>query len=163
MKSITAKDYDWILSAFASRKAIENVHPKLLRALMARTYKLVRSDIPSKSVEVNFGMLSEILEDDKTLPNLYVITMVSESSDININFPYKLTKLGKSLGFRGWHGADDLIYEIRRSTGIDIKATDNKYHVFIKAGRTSGNRKYSHAALKLLADVREGKEYGVEL
>lgn len=163
VKSITAKDYDWILSAFASRKAVENVHPKLLRALMARTYKLVRSDIPSKSVEVNFEMLAEILEDDKTLPNLYGITMVSESSDININFPYTLTELGKRLGFRGWHGADDLIYEIRRSTGIDIKSTDNKYHVFIKAGRTSGNRKYSHAALQLLLDVKNNKEYKVDL
>lgn len=163
VKSISAKDYKWVLSAFASRKAVENVHPKLLRALMARTYKLVRSDIPSKSVEVNFEMLAEILDDDKALPNLYGITMVSESSDININFPYTLTELGKQLGFKGWHGADDLICEIRRRKGIDIKATDNKYHVYIKVGKSYGNRKYSHAALKLLADVRDNKEYKVEL
>ncbi|MEE3808246.1 SIR2 family protein [Lysinibacillus fusiformis] len=163
VKSIVAKDYKWILRAFASRKAVENVHPKLLRALMARTYKLVRSDIPSKSVEVNFEMLAEILNDDKALPKLYGITMVSESSDININFPYTLSELGKRLGYKGLHGADNLIYRIKKSKGIDIKATDNKYHVFIKAGRTSGNRKYSHAALKLLADVRDQKEYQVEM
>lgn len=163
VKSIAAKDYKWVLSAFASRKAVENVHPKLLRALMARTYKMVRSDIPSKSVEVNFEMLTEILNDDKALPKLYGITMVSESSDININFPYTLTVVGERLGFKGWHGASDLINRIKRDKGIDIKATDNKYHVFIKVGKTSGNRKYSHAALKLLEEVRDNQDYQIEL
>ncbi|HDR4733309.1 TPA: SIR2 family protein [Bacillus cereus] len=163
VKHIEANSFKWILEAFAANKAVENVHPKLLRALLARTYKLVRSDIPRRSVDVNFEMISNILENDEDLPKLYGVSILDNAGDINFQFPFTLTQVGESLGYNGWHGADDLILKIKREKGINIKASDNKYHVTIQVGKKTRLNKYSKEALDLLKKVQSGMEYSVDI
>lgn len=46
VKYIIADSFEWVFKAFGVTNAIERVHPKLLRALLARTYELIRTDIP---------------------------------------------------------------------------------------------------------------------
>lgn len=50
IKRIVAKDFTWVFKAFSMNKPFESIHPKLLRAFLARTYDIVRSDIPKKNV-----------------------------------------------------------------------------------------------------------------
>jgi hypothetical protein len=57
IKSITANDFTWVYRAFGSSEAIEAINPKILRALLARTYSLVRHDIPKRTIEVNYQTL----------------------------------------------------------------------------------------------------------
>ena len=46
VKNIVADSYKWVYDAFASRPELTKVDPKILRALMSRSYELVRCDIP---------------------------------------------------------------------------------------------------------------------
>lgn len=62
IKSIVASEFSWVYEAFGANKALGNVNPKLLRALLARTYELVRSDIPKNPIQVDYTVLSNVLE-----------------------------------------------------------------------------------------------------
>lgn len=161
VKYIEANSYEWVLKAFSANKAVENVHPKLLRALLARTYKLVRSDIPRRSIEVNFELIEKVIGQEEGLPKLYGVSLLDDPSQFNLQFPYTITQLGKILGYQGWHGAANLISQIYREKGFNLKGTDNKYHVTIKLGKSEMN-KYSQEAVKLLTKVKNGEEYSVE-
>ena len=162
VKYIEAKNYDWVFEAFSANKAVDNVHPKLLRALLARTYKLVRSDIPRRSVDVDFEVIEKVISEDKELPRLYGVALLDDPSHINIQYPYTLTQVGELLGYPSWHGADKLINQIKLEKGINIKASDNKYHVTIKIGKSEMN-KYSQEAVRLLLKVKNSNEYNVEI
>lgn len=162
VKYIESNSFDWILETFSANKAVENVHPKLLRALLARTYKLVRSDIPRRSVDVNFEMIERVLNEDEALPSLYGVALLDKPSHFNVQYPFTLTQVGEQLGYPRWHGADKLINQIKLEKGINIKATDNKYHVTIKTNKSEMN-KYSHEVVRLLAKVRDGEEYHLEI
>ncbi|WP_210367942.1 SIR2 family protein [Bacillus sp. REN3] len=162
IKYIEAKNFDWVFEAFGANKAWDNVHPKLLRALLARTYKLVRSDIPRRSVEVDFEIIEKAVSDEQALPKLYGVAMLDDPSQLNLQYPFNLTQIGEQLGYPTWYGANKLIAEIIRNKGVNIKETDNKYHVLIKTGKTEMH-KYSKHALELLREVNEGKEYTIDL
>lgn len=53
IKSLSADNFTWIYKAFGSSDEIQAISPKILRALLARTYSLVRHDIPKRTIEVN--------------------------------------------------------------------------------------------------------------
>ncbi|HGP0782903.1 TPA: SIR2 family protein, partial [Salmonella enterica subsp. houtenae serovar Houten] len=67
IKSIVANDFSWVFSAFGANRALDNINPKLLRALLARTYDLVRTDIPRNPVQVDYRVLSSISESEGEL------------------------------------------------------------------------------------------------
>lgn len=162
IKYIEAKDFNWVFRALSANKAWDNVHPKLLRALLARTYKLVRSDIPRRSVEVDFDIIEKVVSDDQSLPNLYWVAMLDDPSQLNLQYPFNLTQIGQQLGYTNWHSANRLIESIHKNTGINIKETDNRYHILIKTGKTEMH-KYSKNTVELLRKVDNGEQYSVEL
>jgi hypothetical protein len=134
IKSVVASDFSWVYKAFGANKALDNVNPKLLRALLARTYELVRSDIPRNPVQVDYTVLANVSESDGELAKLYGIANSSDGVAFNSSYPHTLTAVGKSLGFKGWHDAQKLLEIVRSSTGVDIKSFDNKYHCAIMNG-----------------------------
>lgn len=161
VKCIVAKEFEWVFQAFANNKPLESIHPKTLRALLARTYDIVRCDIPRKIIEVDFETLEHAVSIDGELGKIYGITAVSDPMKVNAQFPYSLTLIAESLGYKYWHPANELLVQIKKEKGIDIKASDNKYHIAIKAGSVLQTRKYSQSLLDLLLLVKEGKEYEV--
>ena len=58
-----------------------------------------------------------------------------------------------------------MLAKIKGETGVDIKASDNCYHTAVKFGTVNENRyhKYSDKLVSLLRDVKEGKEYKIEI
>ena len=101
------------------------------------------------------------MSQDEGLPKLYGVSLLDDPSQFNLQFPYTTTQLGQMLGYQGWHGASNLIAKIYREKGIDLKATDNKYQVTIKLGKSEMN-KYSQETVKLLTKVKNGEEYSLE-
>lgn len=162
IKYIEAKDFEWVFEAFGTNKAWDNVHPKLLRALLARTYKLVRSDIPRRSVEVDFDVIEKVVNDEQELPNLYGVAMLDDPSQLNIQYPFSLTQVSEKIGYSNWHKAHRLIEKIKQQTGINIKETDNKYHILIKGGKMEMH-KYSKYAIDLLLKFDKGEDIEIEL
>ena len=161
IKSLVADDFTWVFKAFGSSDEIQAVNPKILRALLARTYALVRHDIPKRTIEVNYQTLEHAVSEDGELAKLYGITTLDNPSAVNAMYPFSLTLVGKDLGFNNWHRANQLITKIENDKGINIKESDNKYHIAIMAGQVLQTHKYSQAAIDLLSLVMNGEDYQV--
>lgn len=162
VKNIVTSGFQWIFECLATDDALPSVSPKILRALMARTYCLVRHDIPKKTVEVDYDTLQHAVSSEKELAKLYGITTLDDPSAVNAMYPYSLTQVGQQLGFPNWHQANQLLDRVKNESGINLKQTDNAYHIAILAGKTLPIHKYSQAAVDLLQKVRDGEDYKVE-
>ncbi|WP_122454547.1 SIR2 family protein [Pseudomonas viridiflava] len=163
IKSIVAHDYSWVYKAFGANQALENVNPKLLRALLARTYELVRSDIPKNPIQVDYTVLANVSESDGALAKLYGIANTSDGLAFNVNFPHTPSTLGVSLGFKGWHDANKLLEILKNTTGVDIKSFDNKYHCAVMNGSEVQAHRYSNLLRQLLEKIKNGDEYTLDL
>lgn len=161
IKSITASSFEWVFNAFSTGGSLEKVDVKALRALMSRTVNLIRTDIPSKNVEVNYETLEHAISTGKTFADLFGVTSLDNPAAANANHPYTITMLAEKLGHKHWFAVNQLIDIVRKETGFDMKASDNVYHVAIKTGKaeTSRARKFSDAALALLKKVQRGEKY----
>jgi hypothetical protein len=163
VNALYANDFSWIYEAFAANASLENVSPKVLRALLARTYDLVRHDIPRMGVQVDFATLEQAVTSDGSLPKLLGITGLGDADMFNATYPYTLTAVAKKLGFKTWHFADQLNDKIVQQKKVNIKTSDNQYHIKVKAGDKSEFNKYSEAYIDLLRKVMDGQAYEVSL
>ncbi|MDO8654361.1 MAG: SIR2 family protein [Undibacterium sp.] len=164
LKSIVANDFSWVFQAFASGEALAKVDTKLLRALMARTHDLVRCNLPKSKIEIDFTTLQHAVESDESFSKLLGLANLSESSQINITHPFTLTAVGIQLGFPNWNGANQLLEKIKEEDeAIDVKASDNKYHVEIRSGNKSSFRKYSQELIDELKKFRNGEQHSISL
>lgn len=159
IKSITASSFEWVFKAFGAGGSLEKVNMKLLRGLMARTVDLVRKDVPTKRIEVNFETLEHMMASGSSVATLLGITSLDHASKVNATFPYTLTQVAEAMGYQYWSRANQHIETVKRQTGFDIKGSDNSYHITMKTGKKSWTNKYSQALVDLLTKVAEGKAY----
>jgi hypothetical protein len=157
VKKIVTSDFYWVYEALAHRAPIQNVNVKLLRSLLSRVKQLVRSDIPSGTITVNYETIEGILEREGEIENIFGISRIDDPRQVNLNYPYLLSRLAEKMDFKHWNSVRELILKIKNETKKDICGSNNKYHVQIKTGRSSTNRKYSEAAYNLLKKVRDGE------
>lgn len=163
IKSISASSFEWVFKAFGQAGNLEKINTKLLRALMARSVELVRSNIPKKHVEINFEQLARAVENGENFAKLFGVTSLADPSKVNLDYKYVLTDVAKILGYKGWNDAQKLLDIVTEKTGFDLKSSDNKYHVEFKFGPNSnGRHKYTDSAVDLLKKVRDGKDYTVD-
>lgn len=160
IRSIETDEFGWIFQALSQERELAGLNTKLLRALLSRTYNLIRTDIPRKKFEVNYATLEHVVSDQEKLPSLIGI---SKAENSNMTHPYVLSQVGQKLGYPGWHGAEKLLKQVNGEKGIDIKKSDNQYHVKIKTGVKSGARKWSDAAVNLLKKVKDGEDYDISI
>ena len=86
VKCIVTTEFDWVFKAFSGNNPIESMHPKILRALLARTYDLVRCDIPRKTVEVDFETLEQAVANGGELGTIYGFTTIGDATKVNAQF-----------------------------------------------------------------------------
>lgn len=158
VNNIVASDFSWIYEVLGENHVLEGVNPKVLRAVLARTYNMIRCDIPKQKVEVDFKFLEEA-SSEEGFAKLYGVTTLDDPSTFNASFPHSLTDVGVQLGHKSWHKADQLIKIIEEQTGVSIKNSDNSYHVKVKSGQKGHFHKYSKKAIELLRKVQDGEEY----
>ena len=165
IKSITASSFKWIFDAFGNLCDIKNVSPKLLRALIARTYEFVRTDIPKNRIELNYENIENAVNKDEGFVTLFGLTNIDNPSAYNAKYPYTLTGVSEKLGLvneereASWKKSFDLLQIIKEEKGIDIKASDNRYHLKVKTGKVSSTHKYSDEAISLLRKVKNKESY----
>jgi hypothetical protein len=162
VKLIRAADFGWVFEAFAANPVLNNVSPKVLRSLLARSYDLVRSDIPRMTVEANFQVLTERVANSQSFAELFGIAKISDYSAAAAHHKYTATQLAKKLGGATWHVANRLIEQLQAATGRNIKSSDNIYHRS-EWMNTQVYHKYSEEAYELLKAVRDGLQYELEL
>jgi hypothetical protein len=157
IKSITASDFEWVFRSFSSDSPLEAVNPKFLRALMARTYKMIRSDIPKRTFEVDFSVLTKAATENDGIIKLFGISNLNTPADANAVYPYTTGALQDILG-TSMYAILKSIKMIFQMTGTDIKTTDNKFHYAFKSGRknTSIIHKYSELGKQLIEKAHLG-------
>lgn len=162
VKLIEASDFGWVFDAFASNPALNDVNPRVLRALIARSYELVRHDIPKMKVEADFKMLTNSVTDSNTFATLFGIANIDNYSVVAAQHPFSATQLGKLLGGNGWHHANALLERVRTEKGVDLKTSDNRYHRADMVNTTKFH-KYSQESVDLLTKVGNGDAYTVTI
>lgn len=163
IKSLTAENFEWIYESLINENAIENVNPKLLRALLSRTYKLVRTDIPKRVIEIDYETLESALEGNEDIGKIFGVTTLSNPGAFNVSYPYTLTDVAIKLGYDNWFYANKLLKQIEDTHGASIKCSDNRYHIAIKTGANSVSRKYSQDFVELLEKQKNGEPIEVHL
>lgn len=153
VKLIVTSDFAWVFEAFKSPDSLSSIPPSIMRAILARSYELVRSDIPRTQLAVDFDFLERKLENQGEFAKLFGITTVNDASAVSAKFPYSITELGKKLGGSSWHTADKLMKIIKAHTGVDIKACDSRFQHMLKVN-SSEFHKYSGDAFDLLKKVQ---------
>lgn len=164
IKSIAANSFEWVFKALGQAGNLEKINTKLLRALMARSVELVRSDIPKKHVEINFEQLEHAVESGENFAKLFGVTSLADPSKVNLDYKYAATGVGLQLGYDTWHEVRKIINQIKDKTGFDITATDNKYHIALKLGHKSPQltHRYTDAAVDLFKRFVAGEEYELD-
>jgi hypothetical protein len=147
-----------IFSILAARHELKQVNPALLRALAARLMKLTRKDIPGGTVEVDYATLEKVAQDDETLPKMLGLTYADSE---NKTHPFTLSQVADELGLKGWNTLNTVIKKVKTEKGVDLRASDGRYHERIKTGKKSAVRKWSHEAVALFAQILSGKSYDV--
>lgn len=156
IKSITADSFEWVFTAFRNESPLEKVNVKLLRSISHRVLDLIRTDAAKNVVEINFEMLSHALENPGDFAKVFGIAAMSDPALMNVMYPFSPTSGAKALGYTGWSYLYKLLDLLKQNHSFDMRASDNRYHVRIPMGETSGLTKFSQAGLDLLAKVRDG-------
>lgn len=140
---------------------LKHVNPALLRSLAARLMKLARKDIPGGTIEVDYGTLEKYAHDDQSLPKMLGLTLADTD---NKTHPFTLSQVADELHLPGWQYVQPLIKQIKEQTGVNLRASDNRYHERIKTGKSASSavRKWSHEAVDIFKAVLDGKEYAVK-
>lgn len=164
IKNITAKSFEWVFKAFGQAGNLEKINTKLLRALMARSVELIRSDIPKRHVEINFEQLEHAVESGESFAKLFGVTSLADPSKVNLDYKYAATGVGQQLGYDTWHEVRKIINRIKEEKSFDITATDNKYHIALKLGHKSPQltHRYTDAAVALFRKVINGEPYELD-
>lgn len=164
IKSITANSFEWVFKAFGQAGNLEKINTKLLRALMARSVELIRSDIPKRHIEIDFKQLEHAVESGESFAKLFGVTSLADPSKVNLDYKYAATGVGQQLGYDTWHEVRKIINHIKEEKGFDITATDNKYHIALKLGHKSPQltHRYTDAAVDLFRKVINGEPYELD-
>jgi len=160
VNAIEADNFDWVFKAFGSQPNLSGISPKLLRALLVRSYELVRNDIPRSQIQADFKTLEGAVASSEAFANLFGLTTVNDGSAHAANYKYNATQLAKKIGYTSWQKMDPLIKQVYLEKGFDIKGSDNKYHSTIMYGKMKV-KKYSDLAIELLKKVKKGEAYEV--
>jgi len=162
VKLIEAANFEWVFNAFASNPVLNDVNPRVLRALIARSYNLVRHDIPQMTIQADFKMLADSVNDSDSFAKLFGIANITDYSAASAQYPHSATQITKALGGSGSYLAVAAMRKIKKDTGIDIKSSDNRYHR-CEMVNTTPFHKYSAAGLELIRKVDAGEAYDVDL
>lgn len=162
MNHIMSEDFEWVYSAFGSGGSLD-VDLQLLRSVMSHTYDIVATRAPREEIKINYSNLRVAANSEDAMGTILGISMMDDPPDINILYRYRATEVSEQLGYDTWHYAVQLIEEIEEATGVDIRDTDNQYHIDIGYNQEEPVHRYSDAAVELLSKVDNGEEYELDL
>ena len=166
VNSILTSDFKWVFEEFASNPPLNSVSPKILRALLQRSYDLVRHDIPRTTVEADFEMLERAVSSEAGFAKLFGITTISRPSAASVSHPYSLTEVAQLISTKTkpyWKEAQSFIDRIMDETGKNIKLSDNRYHIKTRIGPKSTAHLYSPEFVELVKKMSRGLTYEILL
>lgn len=138
---IYTSDYSWIFDALSSNTNNISVTPAFIHQLLERTHCFTSTFFLKKTYPLH-----------RTKGD--AIDLKRIGSDIHLKYPYTILDLVSILGVESYHAVNNEFKNIKKLTGIDIRATNNIYHMLLTTGRKL-SRKYSDETLLLLRESME--------
>jgi hypothetical protein len=133
---------------------------------MNNVYDMVVTDAPRRDVEVNYQVLEERVESETNTATIFGVVPPDESENAVLNpvfnHPYRPSDLANELGFDHYQPLNDTLDELADESGIDIRRSNNTYHVAFFS-RPTPVRQYSEDALQLLEQYLEDGTYEFDL
>jgi len=86
IKSISANDFGWVYDAFGVGGTMEKVDLKALRSLANRMHNLIRTDIPTKNVQVNYEALEHAISNEEAFGKLFGVTSLGDPAEVPVVF-----------------------------------------------------------------------------
>lgn len=163
IRKIITSNFGWVFDAIGSKRPINNFNPRVLRSILARNYNLIRNDIPKATIELDFTTLERAASNTEEFAKIYGIGDIGAVAQINLTHPFLLTEVAKQIGYDTWHGANTLLDNIHQENGVNIKSSNNKYHIEIKSGTGKPIRRYSADMVDILRKAKSGEPYSIEL
>lgn len=160
---IQSKSFDWVFRAFSQGGNIEGVDLKLLRMVMANTYDIIKTKAPREDIEIDYKSLERAASSGESFGTLFGVSTLDNPMDFNILYRYRLSDVAEELGYETWHYANQHIEQIEEERGVNIKESDNQYHMDIAFNRDNSQHQYSDSAVELLREVRDGEEYELNM
>jgi hypothetical protein len=109
-------------------------------------------DVPRNAVELDYCRIEGLTGNSEELAKVLGIGNVGGP---NLGHPYTLTQVAQLLGYAYWSYANTLLRKASLKLGVDIKASDNIYHIAIKYNKPNSiTRKYSPELVELLKTIQ---------
>lgn len=108
--------------------------------------KLGLKDVIGKSDTGNFSS-------EKTFLNLSVI---NDPEQVLTEYPYRISDIASKIGDDHWYRANKVISEIEDKYNIEIKSSNNVYHIDV--GVKACNHRYSNRLLELVKKYISGED-----
>ncbi|HFU6520738.1 TPA: SIR2 family protein [Enterococcus hirae] len=121
----------------------------------------IRSVNTLEKIEEFIGINSTVQEDTNHSTFLGLAT-ITDPEQFLARFPLRLSEVAEKLGYNNWYHANVLIKQIEKEKHVDLKATNNNYHVDMGAKEQHQHR-YSSEMVDLLFLVKENKDYTLNL
>lgn len=163
IKCITASHFSWVFDVFSSAGELEGMTIKSLRSVAAHAYEIIRTDAAKPTVELDYEALETAADSKEEVAKLFGISTLGTPSSLSVRYPYRASDAAEELGYDHWYHLNSLIEEVENEKGVDIKASDNRYHQNVGGRDRRSEPRYSAAAIELLEKVRDNQEYEIEL
>jgi len=95
---------------------------------------------------------------DSTIPMIN-FGYITDPQFVLTRYPLRISDISAELGFTYWYYANRLIEQIAEETGVNIKETNNRYHIDV--GVNTPQHRYSADAKTLLEKVMKNESYFV--
>jgi hypothetical protein len=157
VKQITTNQLDWVYEAFGHQSPVE-IDIKVLRSMESMIQRLVRTDIPTGNIEVDYKSIASLGTGQAGKLTIVGLAPLNDLSQAKAHYRHTITAVAHLLGFEGWYKVNELIKKIALEKGIDIKSFDNRYHQATNYGK-SVIHEYSDELVAVLKLVRDSQAY----
>jgi hypothetical protein len=163
LNHIVANGFERVYKSFSEGGNIKGVNLKLLRSVMANTYDVIAKEAPREEVEINYTTLKNAAESEDAVGTMFGVTLLDNPPDLNIYYRYRTTDVADELGLSHFNYVVQILEQIEEETGIDIRESNNQYHIDIAFNSEDPQHRYSDSAVELLRRVQNHEEYELNL
>ncbi|EOS8268419.1 SIR2 family protein [Bacillus cereus] len=149
-----------------------------LQSLEDKVYNIVKSK-SIQDLKVDYLTMSHIKDEDDLAKSIGFkptegaqqdegrsvsvigVGVMSDPEQIKLKFPFRISDIAKKLGLTHYNYVSQLIEKVEEQTGVNIKATSNRYHFDISIVDNQPQHRYSIDAVNLLEKVLNEEFYSV--
>ncbi|NGT27620.1 hypothetical protein G6Z19_13030, partial [Clostridium perfringens] len=84
------------------------------------------------------------------------LSIMNDPEQVLTEYPYRISDIASKIGDDHWYRANKIINEIEKKYNIEIKTSNNIYHLDV--GVNGSNHRYSNKLLDLITKYINGEE-----